>query len=643
MIIATAGHVDHGKTTLVKALTGVDTDSLAEEKARGLTINLGFAYTDAETGGRIGFVDVPGHIKFISNMLAGVAAIDHALLVVAADDGIMPQTIEHLEILDLLGISEATVALTKIDRCEADRIATVSAEIKALLSTTHLAGAEIYPVAATTGEGIDMLRLALDLAADESSRRSATGEFRLSIDRRFNVKGSGIVVTGSVFAGAVSTTEELILMPQGLNVRVRGIHTQNQISNEAMAGDRAAINIAANQLTLESIHRGNWLTSNRGPAIIRADARLKVLSSEKNRLNHWTPVHFHSAANHVTGRIATLEANHITPGDEGLVQLQLASPVNLCVGDRFVLRDQAALRTLGGGVIIALDSPARGRAKPDRIAALNRVNPSSPQASLLQRINHSPMGFSRNSFRYAHNLTESGMADAVAALAEETPFQVIDETLISDASLNEISDSLTMQFDTWHKANPTQSGLPINQVQRLFARNLPDAVLRYIVQQLIADKTLAQDGNRIKRPGFSASLPAKESKLWTAIEPILVNAGTRPPVVHDLAAELKISPADLKKSLDIITKAGLLVRPVNNRYFLPATIALLKEAMTSAAGEGDGFTVQQYRDTTGLGRNLSIEILEFFDYQGLTKRIGDQRKIMESPQRSVVESPQRKL
>ncbi|MGI9323101.1 MAG: selenocysteine-specific translation elongation factor, partial [Pseudomonadales bacterium] len=242
MIIATAGHVDHGKTSLVKSLTGIDTDRLAEEQARGLTINLGFAYTQSATGQRLGFVDVPGHIRFIGNMLAGVAGIDMALLVVAADDGVMPQTVEHLHLLNLLGVRLGLVALTKTDRVNPTRIAEVSQALEQLLANTRLAGADIIPVSATTGDGIDRLRQALNLAAENYQRRSPEGLFRLAIDRSFNVKGAGLVVTGSVFAGQVNSGDELLLAPQGMPVRVRSLRTQNEAAESAQAGDRAALN-----------------------------------------------------------------------------------------------------------------------------------------------------------------------------------------------------------------------------------------------------------------------------------------------------------------------------------------------------------------------------------------------------------------
>ena len=385
MIIATAGHVDHGKTSLVNALTGIDTDRLKEEKQRGLTIDLGFAYSDAESGERLGFVDVPGHTKFINNMLAGVSAIDCALLVIAADDGVMPQTLEHLEILNLLGIDHGLIALTKIDRCDELQISRTLEQISKVVSRTFLKDAEIYPVSATTNEGMETLQIALELTADEIEHRKQNGQFRLAIDRRFSIKGSGVVVTGSVFSGSISVGDELFLMPQEIPVRIRGLHTQNQEAEMAIAGDRCAVNISGQGLELELIHRGNWLTTNPAVATARVDVELAISPSETRPFSHWTPVHIHSAANHVTGRVALLETTdttRIAPGAEGLAQLVFDPPINLCFGDRIVIRDQAATRTIGGGKVINTTSPKRGRAKPERIEQLRQLNPGNIEQSL---------------------------------------------------------------------------------------------------------------------------------------------------------------------------------------------------------------------------------------------------------------------
>ena len=350
MIIATAGHIDHGKTALVKALTGIDTDRLPEEKKRGMSIDLGFAYHPLSSGQVLGFVDVPGHERFIRNMLAGVTGIDYALLIVAADDGPMPQTEEHLAILDLLGVRDGVIALTKIDRVDAARLEEVTTEIEVLIAGSGLEGADIMPVSAINGTGVDDLRVHLETMTDLIGDREGEGHFRLAIDRCFSVQGAGLVVTGGVFSGKVNVGDHLTLSPQGIDVRVRGIHAQNKESEAGVSGQRCALNITGADLKSTEVHRGGWLVANDIHApVARFDARLRVLKSEARPLRHWTPVHVHLGAAELPGRIAVLGEKSIAPGSSGLVQVVLDRRIGVLKGDGFILRDQSAQRTIAGG------------------------------------------------------------------------------------------------------------------------------------------------------------------------------------------------------------------------------------------------------------------------------------------------------
>ena len=630
MIIATAGHVDHGKTSLVNALTGVDTDRLKEEKQRGLTIDLGFAYSNAESGERLGFVDVPGHTKFINNMLAGVSAIDCALLVVAADDGVMPQTLEHLEILNLLGIDHGLIALTKIDRCDEQQVSRTLEQITQVVSKTFLKDAEIYPVSSTTNEGMETLQIALELAADEIEHRKKTGQFRLAIDRRFSIKGSGVVVTGSVFSGSISVGDELFLMPQEIPVRIRGLHTQNQEAETAIAGDRCAVNITGQGLELELIHRGNWLTTNAAAATARVDVELAISHSETRPFSHWTPVHIHSAANHVTGRVALLETTdttRIAPGHKGLAQLVFDPPINLCFGDRVIIRDQAATRTIGGGKVINTTSPKRGRAKPERIEQLRQLNPGNVEESLTTLIQGEAQGVELKMIREMFNLTDPELADYLDGSRFDT---ISGQLVIPTTRLEAVTNGLIEKLEDWHKANPGNSGLPRNKIRQM-VKNWHQVLFDRIIDGLIASGDLLQDGNLIQRPGYGVQLNKKEMDAWQAAMPHLEQDLLKPPVLHELAGALSVEPKQLEKILNQVVKTGLLVRPVKNRFFLPEAISELMKAMTRAADDKQQFTVQQYRDETGIGRNLSIEILEYFDRQGVTRRVGDVRQIVKQP------------
>ena len=382
MIVATAGHIDHGKTLLVKTLTGVDTDRLPEEKARGISIDLGFAYLPLPNGELIGFVDVPGHERFVRNMLAGVCGIDYALLVVAADDGAMPQTLEHLNILNLLHIQHGAVVITKIDRVDEARVKQVAEEVAALLSTTQLAGAPVLPVSAISGAGISELRESLKkIAAATSSRASADQHFRYAADRAFSVAGSGTVVTGTVFNGRVVPGDKLVISPAGNEVRVRGIQIQGKAAPQAVAGQRCALNLTGTDL--EAVSRGDWVLA---PAIHhptqRIAGRVSVLASETQSLKHWTPVHLHLATADVTARIAIRRGENIAPGQSAIVQLQLDKPIGALHGDRFILRDQSATRTIGGGVVLDPFVAEQRRSREAREADLTALEQATPQATL---------------------------------------------------------------------------------------------------------------------------------------------------------------------------------------------------------------------------------------------------------------------
>ena len=396
MIVGTAGHIDHGKTSLVKALTGVDADRLKEEKARGITIDLGYAYQVLPGGEVLGFIDVPGHEKFIHNMLAGATGIDHVLLVIAADDGPMPQTLEHLAILGQLGLTRGVVALTKIDRVDAARRAAASEEVRGLLAGSLQAGFAILPVSAVTGEGMSALRAHLQGAAERAALIANSHQdspFRLAIDRSFTLAGIGTVVTGTVFDGQVAVGDRLMISPLGLEVRVRSLHAQNRQATSGTRGQRCALNIVAPQLDRRQIERGQWLLA---PALHaptqRLDARLALLPSEARPLQHWTPVHVHLGAAHVQGRVALLQEAALQAGASALVQLVLDQPVGALHGDHFILRDQSAQRTLGGGLVLDASPPERGRRKPQRAAWLAALEAATPQAALAQLLAVSPVG-----------------------------------------------------------------------------------------------------------------------------------------------------------------------------------------------------------------------------------------------------------
>ena len=619
MIIATAGHVDHGKTLLVQSLTGVDTDRLEEEKARGLTIDLGFAYMDCDSGVRLGFIDVPGHIRFISNMLAGVGAIDYALLVVAADDGPMPQTFEHLAILDLLNVRYGAVALTKIDRVNNERVYQVQSRIREMLASTLLTSIRIFPVSALTGAGIDKLVSALESDAQLIERKHPSGHFRLAIDRCFTIKGAGVVVTGSVFSGNVKPGEELYLQPLNIPVRVRGLHTRNQTASKACEGDRCALNIAGAGVSKDIIHRGNWLTSNKDQCVTdRFDARILVLNTVARKLRHWTPVHVHTAASDVTGRLATLEGPSIPAGERGLVQLITLQPLVLCVNDRVIIRDQAAERTIGGGIVVNIESPRRGRARQKRINLLQSIAGKDGQSVLDYLLSHEDKGIPAGYWRNSLNLREDEFQQM---MKQAGALNLNDEWLISSTHYRLLVDQVLNQF----KHN--DSGLTRRQLAE--AVDISNATLiSHIIKTLVGEKKLKQEGNQLSLPGHREQLSKQEQQIWLRVKPVLEQNTIRPPVLHDLAKTMSMPEKSLEKVLIRCVLTGNLTRPVKNRFFLPESIDQLRQLLIDTADEDNQLTVRQYRDATGIGRNLAIEILEYFDRQGITRRYGDIRKIL---------------
>ena len=402
MIVGTAGHIDHGKTALVKALTGVDADRLKEEKARGITIDLGYAYSDLGDGRQLGFVDVPGHERFVHNMLAGATGIDAALLVVSAAEGIKPQTVEHLQIVDLLGLDRGIVALTKADLADDDQILERMAEVETLLATTSLKGAEIVPVSALTGQGVDELKAKL-LALGESGK-GATGFARLAIDRCFVLTGAGVVVTGTVHAGEIRVDDRLLLTPSGLEARVRSLHAQNRAAEVGRAGERCALNLTGPRLSKDAIRRGDWVVSPELHAPTdRPDVRLHLLASEGQPLKHWSPVHVHLGSAHVMGRVALLEGDRLAPGDTALAQLVLEDKIGALAGDRVILRDPSATRTMAGAAVIDPFGPPRNRRSERRLAELDALGEAD--ADVLPKLLRLESGFVETGrFGQARNL-----------------------------------------------------------------------------------------------------------------------------------------------------------------------------------------------------------------------------------------------
>ncbi|MEE2997400.1 MAG: selenocysteine-specific translation elongation factor [Pseudomonadota bacterium] len=631
MIIATAGHVDHGKTLLIKSLTGVDTDRLPEEKKRNLTIDLGFAYLPLHGAETIGFIDVPGHEKFIRNMLCGVAGIDFVLFIVAADDGPMPQTQEHLAILDLLGVSRGAVALTKIDRVEETRAVEVSEQIDKLMAGTSLDGIPVFPVSAVTGVGVDDLKQHLIDVAAETPPRAETGNFRLAIDRGFSVTGAGLVVTGTAFSGRLHIGDDARVLGAGIDVRVRGIHAQNAETRSCQAGQRCALNIAGTDLNKDLIRRGDWVVSGHLPRAARKiDIRLRVLESESRPLAHWTPIHIHLGASETTGRIAVLGEKEVAPGEDRLVQVVLNHPIGALHGDRLIIRDQSAKRTIGGGRVIDVYPPARGRAKPERIAFLKAMEESDDGAALAALLETSPNGIFLNRFAATRNLTGSDME----ALRELVPMKSISTetgTLgFSSDRWNIVHTAVLEALAVWHKNSPDTVGPAENRILAGTDIRLSVDATVAICAELVRKGVIVKEGMGVRLPSHKPSLQGADATNWKKIKPLLVDGGLRPPVVVDIARAIGNEPRKVESLLVRAGRHGLVIRVAKNRFYQPGTLRRLGEiAEKVAADKGDGVvTAANFRDASEIGRNLAIEVLEFFDKVKFTRRVGDGHEII---------------
>ena len=633
MIIATAGHVDHGKTSLVKALTGVDTDKLPEEKNRGLTIELGFAYRDIGDGKATGFIDVPGHEKFIRTMIAGVSGIDCVLFIIAADDGPMPQTVEHLAIMDLLGVEHGVFALTKIDRVSHDRVDEVSTEVRQLIANTTLANANIIPVSAHNGDNIPALSTALLALSESIPARSSAGRFRMAIDRNFVLQGTGRIVAGTILAGEIHQDDTVRLLPQDIELRVRGIHAQNTTAQSAHSGERAALNITGGDLKRLDIHRGNWVVSSDSRlSTTRIDTLVSVLNTESKPLKNRTPVHLHLGAADVGARVVTLEDNDIEPGEEGLIQLQLNETVNTVYGDRFIIRDQSARNTIGGGYVIDPLPLTRGRNKDTRLAVLKAQISDDERQALQQLLDLGLDDFDFGAFLAARNLDD----EAIQQCISETTCVVVEhshgKSAFSPTKWQQLRDDIVKISANFHRKNPDKIGVNEGQLIRSLPKRLGKRNAAALIDACIKEKILVRDSGQFRLPQHAVKRAPANEALWNKVSAKLEASGRKVPVVHDLHTELDIDLKNLNQFLIQTAKQGFLVKVSDKRYFLPATIREFGNIVEQLAErtDGKGFTVKEFRDAAGIGRNAVIEILEYFDRVGLTFRQDQIRKAKKS-------------
>lgn len=666
MIVGTAGHIDHGKSTLVRALTGVDTDRLPEEKKRGISIELGYAFLDVpESGERIGFVDVPGHERLVHTMLAGASGIDFALLLVAADDGVMPQTREHLAVLSLLGKERGAVVLTKADRVDAAQLDAVELEVRQLLQGSTLAQAPIVRVSAQTGEGVDALRellwqearlraagagavagsgAAADVhallvaenaspgqcdapdsksAASTENRSQPAKAFRLAVDRSFTLGGTGTVVTGTIHHGSLRVADTLSLVPSMKQVRVRSLHAQNQPVQQAQTGQRCAVALAG--IDKEAVHRGDWLVA---PAVAlatdRFDVTLTLWKDEEKPLRSGARVQVHLGAASVPGTVALLDAEQLPPGGAAKAQIITRTPLGAWHGDRVVLRDASATRTMAGGQVLDPRAPVRYRRTPQRLALLAALQQPSVIARLSEYSEINPNGMDFRDFSRSQGILQALTRPEDALERRDGDAHWI----LAATPLKAVLAHLATVLASYHEQHPDELGPVNSRLRRLAQPRMPEALWQAVLEHAEQQGILQLKGPFVHLPEHGVRLSATEERVAQKALPHLLQSGAEGAWARDLA-KLTAEPEPLlRATLARLACRGELHQVVKDLYYAGEIMRDLAHTVRRLAEAQDGqLQAADFRDATGLGRKRAIQILEYFDRIGLLRRVGDVHKL----------------
>ena len=631
MIIGTAGHIDHGKTALVKALTGVEGDRLKEEKARGITIDLGFAYLPVEGGEILGFIDVPGHERLVHTMIAGASGIDFALLAIAADDGIMPQTLEHLAIIDLLGIRHGIIALTKSDLVSPQRLTDLSAQIREAIEGTTIKRADIVPVSMLTGQGIDDLRARLAASAKQVSKRPAEGRFRLAVDRVFTLQGIGVVVTGTVLSGSVRAEDHVLISPSGLPARVRSLHAQNKPAEIGRAGDRCALNLAGEGITKEDIHRGDVvLDPDLHAPTDRIDARLRLLPGEAKPIRQWLPVRLHHASSEIGAHVVLLGDEPIRPGATADVQLVLERPIAAAIPDRYVIRDASAQRTMGGGYFIDLRPPKRRRGTAERQAQRAALAVVDPLTAFKKLLATPPFAWNLAAFA-----RDRALSAAEAERIKDELDPVVLETAASKVALAPdrwqlVLADLVELVAAYHRENPDLQGIGREKLRLMLKPTLPAPEFAAALHKMASMGHIVLDGSFVRLSGHAVHLSPRDEEAWAAIQPLLAEgARFRPPRVRDIATATGHPERDVRRLLKLAGRMGWADEIARDHFFLRGTVREMVGIVADLAGPSANgvFTAAQFRDRVENGRKVAIQVLDFFDRHGVTVNKDDMRRI----------------
>jgi selenocysteine-specific elongation factor len=619
IVVGTAGHIDHGKTALVKALTGIDADRLEEEKRRGITIDIGFAHLQLTPSLRLGFVDVPGHERFVKNMLAGVGGIDCVLFVVAADESVKPQTREHFDICRLLGIARGVIALTKADLADPDLLALSRLEVEELVAGSFLEGASVVPVSSATGAGLDDLRRELARVCAAVPEKNAAGYFRLPIDRVFSVKGFGTVVTGTLISGSVAKEQEVEVFPSGRRLRVRGVEVHGAKTDRATAGQRTALNLA--DVEPAELARGDVLSEPaRFRAVTRIDCRLDLLPSARP-LKHRAPVHFHSGTAEIEAEVRLLEdAGPLAPAASAYARIVLRQPALLLPGDRFIIRSFSPVVTIGGGIVV--DTGERPRRKGENIRArLNVLSGPDRSARIALLVREAPFGMGMPELVTRTGWPEREVAAAVGpdlvAIGQPQPWY------LDRAWFQSSRDRLVKTVREFHRKDPLLPGIAR---QDLRAREVPGAPLFVLDALLSAAKDLVVEGETVRLRSHSLVLKQDEEEARAAIERAFEQAGLATPAVSEVLAKSGVEPARARTLLEILLREKRLIRINEDLVFHHSAIESLRRLL--AERRPARFQVGAFKEWTGISRKYAIPLLEYLDRVHITRREGDERLIL---------------
>jgi selenocysteine-specific elongation factor len=625
-ILGTAGHIDHGKSTLVKALTGTDPDRLKEEKERGITLDLGFASLDLPGGNRLGIVDVPGHEGLIKNMLAGVGGIDIVMLVIAADEGIMPQTREHLAICNLLQVKQGLIALTKLDATEKDWLALVQDEVRDFVKGTFLEKAPIVPVSAKTGENLDKLKQELDKLAKEVSPKSPNGILRLPIDRVFTMKGFGTVITGTLLSGTISQDQEVDMLPKGITTKVRGIQSHNQAAQRAVAGQRTAVNLQG--VEKDQLSRGDTIvTKGYFKTTRNVDCSLVLLPQTTRSIKTGTRIRFYNNTQEAIGRATLVGSQVMNPGDTGYVQFRLEQPVLIQHCDRFIIRFYSPMETLGGGMVLN-PHPRRHRnsTMQESVKNLGILENGTLEERLAVIVAGKALaGIEEAEIIGSVAADKAEITGALAALASKKSIVRVDNLYVHTGQLTTLEKKVLDLIASYHKANSLKPGIDKEEVKGMLKVRLHPKALNMAIDGLIRKKQIETEGSKLKLPGFKPAVGKDQGLYKDKIVEAIRKGGSQPPVREELPALFGITDKDAKDLLKLLADEGRLARINDSLYLDKVVLETLKTDLVKFLQEKKEIVVADFRDLAKTSRKFAVPILEYFDSQKLTQRVGDKR------------------